>query len=162
MSEPLVTYLGDHLGGAQVAIQLLEAMRDQQEGDRFREFATLLLPEIEADHRTLHSIAESVDASPSITKQVGGWLLEKASRLKLGHTSSTDFEMFEALELLALGVQGKLSLWKALQTGSRLDSRLREYNFEELIGRAQYQHDKVESLRLDLARTVFSTINEKG
>ncbi len=29
MSDPLVTYLNDHLGGAQTAVQVLKAMRDQ-------------------------------------------------------------------------------------------------------------------------------------
>jgi hypothetical protein len=75
MSEPLVTYLDDdHLGGADIAIQLLEAMRDQHDNQRFREFAILLLPEIDADDRTLRSVAEKIGAGPSIAKQVGGWL----------------------------------------------------------------------------------------
>jgi hypothetical protein len=156
MSEPLVTYLNDHLGGAQIAIQLLEAMRDQHDDPKFREFARLLLPEIEADDRMLRSVAEKVDAGPSVAKKVGGWLLEKVSRPKLGHTGSTDFEMFESLELLALGIHGKLCLWKALQAASRLDPRLHEYNFAELIGRAEQQYNKVESQRLDLAQIVLS------
>jgi hypothetical protein len=156
MSEPLITYLNDHLGGAQIAIQLLEAMRDQHDNQRFRQFANLVLPEIQLDDRTLRSIAEKIDAGPGVAKQLGGWLLEKVSRLKLGHTGSTDFEMFESLELLALGIHGKLCLWKALQAASGRDSRLREYNFAELIGRAEQQYEKVESERLDLARVVFS------
>jgi hypothetical protein len=156
MSEPLVTYLNDHLGGAQIAIQVLEAMRDQHNDQRFRKFADSLLPDIQADDHTLRSIAEKIDAGPSVAKQVGGWLLEKAARLKLGHTGSTDFEMFESLELLALGVHGKQCLWKALQAASALDSRLREYNFKELINRAQQQYDEIESQRLNLAQTVLS------
>jgi hypothetical protein len=69
MSEPLVTYLKDHLGGAQIAIQLLEAMRDQHDNQRFREFASLLLSEIEADDRTLRSIAEKMDAGPGVADE---------------------------------------------------------------------------------------------
>jgi hypothetical protein len=132
-SDPLVTYLNDHLGGAQTAVQVLKAMRDHHDDPRFREFAGLLLPEILADDGTLRSIAEKIGSGPSATKQVGGWLLEKASRLKLGHAGSTNFEMFESLEFLALGIHGKLCLWKALQAASRLDSRLREYDYEELV-----------------------------
>ncbi|MCU1225186.1 MAG: hypothetical protein JWQ42_3279 [Edaphobacter sp.] len=160
MSEPLNTYLNDHLGGAQVAIQILEAMRDQHDNQRFREFAGVLLPEIQADDRTLRSIAEKIGSGPSAVKQIGGWLLEKVARLKLGHTGSTDFEMFESLELLVLGIHGKLCLWKALQEASKLDSRLREYDFEELMSRAQQQYDKVESQRLDLAQTVLSPTSQ--
>ena len=108
MSDPLATYLADHLSDAQIAIELLEAMRDQHDDPRFREFASALLPEIQADDETLHSIAEKIGSCPSAIKQAGGWLLEKATRLKLGHTGSTDFAMFESLELLAVGIQGKL------------------------------------------------------
>jgi hypothetical protein len=155
MSEPLTTYLNDHLGGAQIAIQILEAMRDQHEDQKFRQFANTLLPEIQADDQTLRSIAMKMHIGPSVFKEAGGWLLEKFSRFKLGHTGSTDFEMFESLELLSLGIQGKLCLWKALRAASELDARLREYDFEELCARARQQYDKMESERLDLAKALL-------
>ena len=113
MSEPHVTYLNDHLAGAQVAVQLLESMRNQNDDQEFRQFASVLLPEIQSDDRTLRHIAEEIGSGPSGVKQVCGWLVEKAARLKLGHTGSKSFELFQSIELLALGVQGKLSLWKA-------------------------------------------------
>jgi len=58
---------------------------------------------------------ESVQAQAPI-KEVGGRILEKTGRLQLGHTGSTDFAMFESLELLVLGkhgnsVSGKHFLW---------------------------------------------------
>jgi hypothetical protein len=155
MSEPLVTYVNDHLGGARIALQLLEAMRDQHDDQRFRDFGAALLPEIQADDRTLRSIAEKIGSGPSAVKEVGGWLLEKASRVKLGHTGSKGFAMFESIELLVIGIHGKLCLWKALQVASRHDSRLHEFDFEELIGRAQQQYDKVEAERLNLAQTAL-------
>jgi hypothetical protein len=157
MSDNLSTYLRDHLGGATIAIQVLEAMRDQHDDQRFRQFAGVLLPEITADDRTLRSIAEKIGSGPSVAKQAGGWLLEKLARLKLGHTGSTDFEMFESLELLALGIHGKLCLWQALRSASKFDSRLQEYDFEELASRAQGQYEKVDGERLKLAETVLST-----
>lgn len=156
MSEALVTYLNDHLGGAQIAVQVLEAMRDQHDDPRFRELANALLPDVQADDQTLRSIAEKIGSGPSKAKQAGGWLLEKFARLKLGHTGSTNFEMFESLELLVLGVHGKLCLWKAFQAASILDARLREYDFEELIRRAQQQYEQLESERVDLAQTVLA------
>src|ERR1700677_315513 len=69
MSDPLVTYLNDHLGGAQTAVQVLKAMRDQHDEARFREFAGVLLPEIQADDGTHRSIAEKIGPGPSATKQ---------------------------------------------------------------------------------------------
>jgi hypothetical protein len=161
MSEPLVTYLNDHLGGAQIAIQLLEGMRDQHDDPTFRELASALLPEIQADDDKLRSIAEKIGAGPSVIKQAGGWLVEKLARAKLGHTGSTNFELFESLELLALGIHGKLILWKALDAASGLDSRLREFDYKELVSRAQQQYDKVENHRLKLAKSVLSSPAEK-
>ena len=105
---------------------------------------------------TEESIAEKIGPGPSAIKRAGGWLLEKLARFKLGHTGSSNFEMFESLELLAVGIHGKQCLWRALKVTSRLDSRLREYDFEALDRRAQQQYDKVESKRLDLAQTVLS------
>jgi hypothetical protein len=156
MSDNLATYVRDHLGGAKIAIQILEATRDQHDDRKFREFAEGLLQEVEADDHTLRLIAGKIGSGPSVAKQAGGWLLEKLARLKLGHTGSTNFEMFESLELLALGIHGKLCLWKALKAASRFSSRLHEYDFEKLISRAQRQYEKVESERLRLAQTVLS------
>src|SRR5437660_532945 len=79
----------------------------------------------------------------------------RCSLPSLAYNSEPDFEMFESLELLALGIQGKLCLWKALQTASKRDSRLREYGFNELISRAQQQYDTVENQRLNLAQAIF-------
>jgi hypothetical protein len=130
-------------------------MRYQHNDQRFRDFAAALVPEIHADDHTLRSIAEKIGPGPSAVKEIGGWPLEKAARLKLGHTGSTDFSMFESLELLALGIHGKHCLWEALQVASRRDPRLREYAFEDLIGRAKQQYDKVNSERLNLAETIL-------
>jgi hypothetical protein len=155
MSEPLATYVNDHLGGAQIAVQVLEAMQGQHEEQRFRDLAKALLPEIQADDETLRSISAAIESSPSVVKQAGGWLLEKATRLKLGHTGSLDFSLFESLEMLELGILGKLCLWKALQVAASKDERLRAYDFKELIRRANQQGDQVELERLTLAKTVF-------
>jgi len=115
-----------------------------------------MLGEVQADDRTLRSIAEKIGPGPSTLKAAAGWVVEKLSRLKLGHTGSADFEMFESLEMLALGIQGKLCLWKALRAASTMDPRLSEYNFAELVRRAEEQYETVEGHRLTLAQTVLA------
>jgi hypothetical protein len=155
MPEPLAVYLKDHLGGAQVAVHLLEAMCNQHEEELYREFAKRLLPDIQSDDNTLRSMIGAIGEEPSSIKNAGGWLLEKLTRLKLGHTRSADLDMFESLEMLSLGIAGKRSLWKALQIVSREDVRLREYDFETLLRRADDQFQAVEQERLRLASHVF-------
>ncbi|HEY4358661.1 MAG TPA: hypothetical protein VGN16_23140 [Acidobacteriaceae bacterium] len=156
MTEPLATYVNDHLGGAQIALQLLEAMQEQHDHEEYREFARTLLPEIQADDATLRSISNKIASNPSVIKQAGGWLLEKAARLKLGHTGSVDFSLFESMELLELGIRGKRCLWKALQAASARDARLRDADFDRLIRRAEEQGDLVETKRIELAGAVFA------
>lgn len=84
------------------------------------------------------------------------WLAEKASRLKLVASSSEDFGTFEALEFLSLGIQGKLSLWGALQVVAESDARLTVLDFHKLIDRAKAQYGRVEERRLSLAAHAFS------
>jgi hypothetical protein len=121
----------------------------------FEILPSVLLPAIRDDDHVLRIIAERIGPGPSPLKEVGGWILEKAGRLKLGHTGSTDFAMFESVELLVLGIHGKLCLWKTLLVVSSTGSRLQGFDFEALSCRAQQQYDQVERNRLHLARTVF-------
>jgi hypothetical protein len=120
VSEPLATYLDDHLSGAQIAIQVLQSMRDDHDEPRLRAFAARLMPDIESDVDTLRSIAEEVGAGPSVVKQAGGRLLEKLARLKLGHTGSTDLGTFESLELYSSGYMASYASgerWRQLPHG---------------------------------------------
>jgi hypothetical protein len=43
-------------------------MRDQHDNQRFREFTSLLLPEIDADDRTLRSVAEKIGAAERVNE----------------------------------------------------------------------------------------------
>lgn len=160
MSESLGIYLRDHLGGAQVAVELLEGMCKHQEDARYRDLAKRLLPEIQTDDETLRSVIEAIGEDPSAIKNAGGWLLEKLTRLKLGHTRSAGLELFEALEMLSVGIAGKRSLWKALQIVSKEDRRLNRFDFGTLLHRADDQFQSVEEERLRLAARVFARSNE--
>ena len=96
MSDPLATYLHDHLGGARAAIELLAAMRDQQQDKALGDFAAHLLAEVEADRDTLQRLAEKVGGGSNLIKELTGWLGEKATRLKL---SSTKFRNGRSISL---------------------------------------------------------------
>ena len=71
MFDPLVTYVNDHLAGAQVAVQLLEAMRNQQDDQEFRQFAGVLLPEIQADDLVLRRIGERIGLVQAPSSSLG-------------------------------------------------------------------------------------------
>jgi hypothetical protein len=160
MSDPLATYLHDHLAGAVVAINLLEALHDQHGGEPLGQFAAELLVEVEADRAVLQRLAERVGAGPSGLKEATAWLGEKVSRLKLRRRAAGGLGTFEALEALALGILGKLALWRALAVMSAVDARLHGVDFDHLAARAQAQHARVEERRLETARTTLHAAQE--
>jgi hypothetical protein len=112
MSDPLATYLENHLAGAAAAIDVLGAIRDQHAGELLGQFAIGMLAEVEADNAVLKSLAAKTGGGSSSLKGVSAWVAEKVSRLKLKRGASDGLGTFEALEFLALGIQGKLALWE--------------------------------------------------
>ena len=158
MSDPLGTYLHDHLAGAAYAIDLVEFMRDQHQGEELGEFAAGLLGDIKADREILRQLAERVGAGSNKLKELTAWLGEKVSRLKLSHGDEDDIGTFEALEFLEIGIHGKLELWRALGAIARSEPRLREMDFGQLAARAESQRVKVENRRLQAAKVVFRSV----
>jgi hypothetical protein len=155
MNDPLAAYLHDHLAGSVHAIDLLRAIRDQQTGKPLGKFAATLLPEIEADQESLREIADRAGVGASAIKEIGAWVEEKISRLKLRNLNEEGIGTFEALELLQLGIHGKWALWEALSVLAETDERLSGVDFSYLSGRAEKQENLVDQWRLNVAEIVF-------
>jgi len=154
MSKPLITYLQDHLAGAQFALALLDDLTQQQVDLPSAELAALLLPEIDEDRTVLEDVVGKLDASTSTLKEATAWFTQKASRAKLN--ISQHFGIFEAVELLSLGVLGKRALWRALHELQGRDGLTFDLDLDELIRRAEQQHARLETLRLALSRRALS------
>ncbi len=155
MGDPLADYLRDHLAGAELAINLLQSMRDEYADEELGRFASRLLVEVEADRVALRGLVERAGPGSSPLKEASAWIAEKVSRLKLMRSTAGGLGSFEALEFLALGILGKLSLWRALAEIAANDIRLYGLDFERLAQRAQEQHAQTEAYRLQAARTAF-------
>jgi hypothetical protein len=155
MSDPLTSYLHDHLAGSVHAIDLLESMRDRHAGEPLGQFAAGLLVEIEADRDVLRELAERIGVGSSGLKELAAWVGEGVSRIKLSSRDAAGFGTFEALEFLELGVHGKWALWCALTVIAENDARLQSTDFAHLATRAETQEALVEQQRLQVARTAF-------
>ena len=155
MSDHLATYLHDHLAGSNFAVELLENLEDQHRNEPLGQFASALKTEIERDRKTLEQITEQVGAGAHALKEAAAWLGEKVSRFKLRHATSVEFGTFETLELLALGIQGKLALWRVLAVLAPAEPRLEGADLPRLITRAQSQHAEVEERRLHAGTSAF-------
>jgi hypothetical protein len=156
VDNPLGTYLHDHLFGADFAIDLLKAMGDRHPEEQVQRFVKPLLAGLEEDRRALREIAKKVGSGRSTVKEVAAWLGEKASRAKLGSACATSFAEFEAVEFLALGILGKMALWRMLQVLSETDCRLGAIDLQTLISRASAQFDRVEARRIEVSLLAFA------
>lgn len=158
MSDPLVTYLHDHLAGSVVAVKLLEELGNEHGTEPLGRFAAELLADIEADRAVLLGITERLGSQSSLVKDAAAWIQEKVSRLKLRRDEGHGLGTFEALEFLSLGILGKRALWRALAVIAPEDSRLGGVDFNHLVERAEAQHEKAEHRRLEVARTALRPV----
>jgi hypothetical protein len=82
-------------------------------------------------------------------KVIAGWAAEKIGRLKLNGRllSYSPLSRVMELEMLTLGVTGKLSLWSALRQLAPGDPRLDPNELTRLSERAEAQLQELERLR---------------
>lgn len=156
MSAPLNIYLRDHLVGANFAIELLETWSDDALLPGLKAWAAPLREEISADRDTLKEIIKRLDEPSHPVKEKLGWLAEKISRFKLSHRQPPELAHFEGLEILALGILGKMALWDALGILAAEDSRLAGFDYTRLREDAHAQHARVESRRRQFVGPAFS------
>lgn len=157
--DDLSSYLNDHLAGSVGALELLDRLIDTYKGKPLERFFADLRSEVDADQETLKELIASLGEAESTVRKAGAWVMEKFSRgkIQLGVKGEEKMGLFLALEGLALGIQGKRSLWRALAIASGAVPRLRNRDYVELEKRAVEQHDQVEAKRLEVAREVFDT-----
>ena len=148
-------YLNDHLSGSEVAARLLRRLNRRYRGTAQGRFFAVLLADIRADQEALRELARRVGATRSVVKQAAGRVAELASRPKLRFGRNEPLGLFESLEMLALGILGKRSLWQALLRLAATDRRLNPAEVIRLEARALEQHGRVEERRLALVRVAL-------
>ena len=157
--EELTDYLNDHLAGAVGALELLDRLVETYKGKPLEKFFRDLRTDIEHDQGQLKELIQKLGAEESAVRKAGAWIAEKLSRPKidLDEGSKNDLGLFLALEALVLGITGKRSLWRALQSASRTVPELARLDYSGLENRAIDQCERVEARRLEIARSVFQT-----
>jgi hypothetical protein len=148
----LAIYLDDHLAGATGGVELARRLRASNEGDEdFGPPLAELCAEIETDRATLDRLMKRLDASRNPVKPVGAWAAEKLGRLKLNGQlrGYSPLSRLVELEALAIGVNGKLRMWTALE--HTLGDGLPDFDFMQLAERALGQRNTLEELHLEAA-----------
>ncbi len=144
----LVTYLQDHLAGSVAALELLQHLISaRKEGADAPELEGLKV-EIESDQSLLKDVLQKLGYDEGAMKKAGAWAAEKALLAKL-KSGETELGTLEALEVLAVGIEGKRRLWQALAV---VDLGI---NLPELEASAKSQIKKVDALRMEAAQQAF-------
>lgn len=156
--EHLATYLNDHLAGAVGAVELLEHMERANAGTPVAHALSELRGEIEADRGTLESLMERLQVTESRPRKATAWLAERLAWLKLRLDDPDDgaFRLFESLEAVSLGIEGKLALWRALAAVAPAMPDVIDLDYETLMQRAADQRGRAEVLRLGAAEAALA------
>jgi hypothetical protein len=154
MTDTLATYLHDHLAGAEHALETLRNLSERHANEPLGRFAAELHGGIDADRNVLGGLAERIGAGSSQVKEMGAWVSEKITRMRL-NDSANGFGTFEALEFLELGIRGKRLLWVVLSEAATNDERLQGLDYGKLVERAETQEAQVEKRRLQIGRTAL-------
>ena len=153
-NEHLATYLNDHLAGSVVALELLEHLESSYAGTALESFFKGLSAEITADREKLEGLMSQLEIKESRPRKASAWLTEKVTALKLllDDPADGDLRLFESLEALSLGIEGKRGLWLALTAVAERSPQMRVREYQELISRAEAQRRTVEEKRIETAR----------
>lgn len=145
----LAIYLNDHLAGATVGLELAQRAAASNRGSDYGRFLEQLTDEIRSDRESLLEIMRSLDIGVDRVKVSAAWAAEKLGRLKLNGRllGYSPLSRLVELEALALGVAGKLAMWRALGRLEPSRAELFKPELDELIARAQRQLEGLETQR---------------
>lgn len=157
MDQELTRYLNDHLAGSSGAQLLIQDITDTHDAPQARDFFLHLKEMVEADIAMLEDLLERIGHNPSTLLKMAGGLTARVANIKLmwEQMKPGKLGLFEALEMLALGVQGKHLLWVALR---EIAERFPEWNgidFTKLESEAIQQRDNIEFWRIEAAKDIL-------
>jgi hypothetical protein len=149
--ELLAIYLNDHLAGSVGGVETARRARASNQGTEFGAPLAALCVEIETDRESLEGVMKELDIARSRIKPALGWVGEKLGRLKPNGQlrGYSPLSRVVELELLLLGISGKLRLWILLEELVGTEAKA---DFKALGARAEDQRSRVADLQLRAAR----------
>jgi hypothetical protein len=156
-SKYLATYLNDHLAGATGGLALARRAASENKDSELGAFLSELSEEIAADRETLKEIMGALGVGPDRMKIVAARTFELVGRLKPNAQlrGYSPLSPLVELEMLKLGIQGKLAMWRALAEVSGTPP-LDAERLDDLAARAERQVADVEARRLEVARAALA------
>ncbi len=149
-------YLNDHLAGSNGGLELAKRGRDNSTDPERTAMWSGICDELVEERRTLKSMVDRFDHGQNPVKSTLAWIGEKLGRLKPNGqiTGPSPLGQYLELEMMFLGVTGKLAMWRLLV---RLDDpRFRDIDLSGLIEKAESQRLRLDEHRLELGSGIFS------
>lgn len=142
----LELYLGDHLGGAAGAMQLVGRSRDRNAGNQFGEFLVDFLRQLEEERESLEGIADTLGARLPKWKAGLGTVVAALGSLKPSGHLVTYSPLSRVLEMesLMMAVEAKLQLWDTLRF---IDAGARGVATDELDRLTEQARAQLDGLR---------------
>jgi hypothetical protein len=146
-------YLNDHLAGSCGALDLLQNLTEREEVASTRSFFEELHGKIKKDQTLLIDVLDELGLKQDHSTKAAAVVTAKVGRLKLmwEGLDAGELGLFEALEMLVLGITGKLLLWAALKEVKDAHPALGKYDFDSLAEAARHQRAGVEEMRIGSA-----------
>jgi hypothetical protein len=155
MSDKAVrVYLNDHRTGAEVARHVVDHLGGLKGDADLTDLMAWLRDELARDRTILDGLMASLNVPVSRPKALGAWLAGRAAPVKLSTFAAGSGNVLLGLESLAVGIQGKMALWRTLQAAD--DRRLAGVDFAALLAAAEVQFEAVEAQRLRAGKSAFS------
>jgi hypothetical protein len=158
MDKDLHRYLNGHLAGSHCALTLIAELAERQTEAAEQQFFAELKIRVEADQRILKELITASGGKESTGLRPLNGIGGKVSRLLFLYEGMEPGKLgnFEALEMLALGIQGKRLLWVALQEVAHHFPEWSAIDFQKLEFDAIHQREEVEERRIAQSRAALS------
>lgn len=164
MSADLERYLNDHLAGSASAVITIRHLVETLDESDARDFFVQLGQKVEEDRALLEKLLTSAGMEVTVAIQVAGEVTGRVGFFKLMwegfHPGSLG--LFEGLEMLCLGIQGKRLLWVALKEIAVWFPEWNDVDFSKLELEAIAQRDGVEYWRVEAARDTLPSIERRA
>ena len=150
-------YCNDHLAASTGGCELVSRMLGRHRGNRHEEPLRRLLGELQEERSVLRSSMGALGLPVRQYKQLGSWLGEKVTRLKLNGrlVSRSPLSDLIEFEFLATAVLAKRQGFETLRIAATVDPRLDEAALDRLIVQADEQHRWLADVRREITAEVF-------
>jgi len=132
----------------------LEQIEAVNTGTPLERFLAEIRTDIAADRQELQLLMDRLGVAESRTRKASAWLAEKVTELKLrlDDPAGGELRLFESLEALSLGIEGKRALWLALAAVADVEPAQQLLDYRRMSRSAEEQRSRVEAVRLETAK----------